>query len=81
MSFTANFNPTDFVAVKDNENTPGYFALEFGENASEGTFTWEGSYSVYVDAGEVNGARDMVITVSPSTVISYAQGATGSTGT
>lgn len=71
MTFTCNFNPTDYQAVKTNEGTAGYFSLEFGESASEGSFSWEGAYSVYVNEGEVNGAREMTISVFPSTVITY----------
>lgn len=71
MTFTCNFNPADYQAVKTNEGKAGYFSLEFGESASEGSFAWEGAYSVYVNEGEVNGAREMTISVFPSTVITY----------
>ena len=71
MTFTANFNPTDYASVSANANKPGYFILEFGASASEGSLAWEGSYSVFVNEGEVNGSRDMTISVAPTTVITY----------
>lgn len=72
MEFTANFTPEAYTALKTNEGTDGYFELDFGQNGSEGKFTWQGSYSAYVNGGDVNAVRECTIVVTPSTAITYA---------
>lgn len=72
MEFTANFTPTAYTSLKTNAGTEGYFSLEFGDSASEGTFTWQGSYDVFVTGGDVNAVREMTIVVTPSTAITYS---------
>ena len=71
MDFTANFTPEAYQSLKTNEHKAGFFILEFGEDASEGSFEWEGEYSVFVTGGEVNAAREMTITVFPSSAITF----------
>ena len=72
MEFTANFTPSAYTALKTNEGTDGYFELDFGQNGSEGKFTWQGSYSAYVNGGDVNAVRECTIVVTPSTAITYS---------
>ena len=72
MEFTANFTPNAFTSLKANEGKDGYFELDFGQNGSEGKFTWQGSYSAYVNGGDVNAVRECTIVVTPSTAITYA---------
>lgn len=74
MEFTANFNPTDYAAVEAAIPASGdlYYKLEFGASASEGAFTWTGTHSVRVSGGDVNAVREMVITITPSSKITYA---------
>ena len=72
MEFTANFTPDAFTSLKTNEGKDGYFELDFGQNGSEGKFTWQGSYSAYVNGGDVNAVRECTIVVTPSTAITYA---------
>lgn len=72
MEFTANFTPEAYTALKTNEGTNGYFELDFGQNGSEGKFTWQGSYSAYVNGGDVNAVRECTIVVTPSTAITYS---------
>ena len=72
MEFTANFTPEAYTALKTNEGTDGYFELDFGQNGSEGKFTWQGSYSAYVNGGDVNAVRECTIVVTPSTAITYS---------
>lgn len=72
MEFTANFTPEAYTALKTNEGVDGYFELDFGQNGSEGKFTWQGSYSAYVNGGDVNAVRECTIVVTPSTAITYS---------
>lgn len=71
MEFTANYNPTDYAAVVAAIPASGdlYYQLEFGEAGADGKFQWAGTHSVRVSGGEVNGVREMVITVIPSSAI------------
>ena len=74
MEFTCNYNPTDYAAVINAIPTSGdlYYKLEFGSSGSEGSFTWSGTHSVRVTGGDVNAVREMVITVVPSSAITYS---------
>ena len=69
--FTSNYTPTDYDAVVAAipETGEQYYQIEFGDDGSEGKFYWQGTHSVRVSGGEVNGVREMVITVVPSTGI------------
>jgi len=40
-----------------------------GKKGKNGVATWDGQHSVYINEGEVNGVREMTISVSPSTKI------------
>ena len=74
MEFTCNYNPTDYAAVVNAIPASGdlYYKLEFGSSGSEGSFTWSGTHSVRVTGGDVNAVREMVITVVPSSAITYS---------
>ncbi len=69
MTFTTNYDLATYKSIKQSENTEQYYALEFGESGSEGTFEWQGQHVVYVNEGEVNAVVEMTIVVVPSTVI------------
>lgn len=69
MEFTANYTKEAYAAVKAKEGQPGYYQLEFGDSGADGTFSWQGEHFVYVNEGEVNGVREMTISISPSTAI------------
>ena len=74
MEFRANYMLATYTSLKTNAMTDGYFELDFG--GSQGKATWQGQYDVYVDAGEVNGAVEMVLTVYPSTEITISAAST-----
>ena len=71
MEFTANYNPTDYAAVVNAIPSSGdlYYQIEFGASGADGIFQWSGTHSVRVTGGEVNGVREMIITVIPSSAI------------
>lgn len=69
MEFTANYDWDTYKTMKTNEGKAGHFELDFGENGEDGKFTWQGTYSVVPTGGDVNAAREMKITVTPSSKI------------
>lgn len=69
MQFTANYTKEAYAAVKAKEGKAGYYQLEFGADGADGIFSWQGQHSVYVNEGEVNGVREMTITILPSSEI------------
>lgn len=73
MDFTANYTLPAYTAVKAKAMTPLKYRLSMGENGKDGVATWEGQHSVYVNEGEVNGVREMTISVSASTKIEIAE--------
>lgn len=72
MDFTANYTLESFTAVKASAGKPGKYRINLGKDAANGIASWEGQHSVYVNEGEVNGAMEMTISVSPSTKIDIA---------
>jgi len=72
MEFTANYMKADYSAVSEDTDTDLYYALEFGENGSEGIFMWRGRHFVWVSAAGVNSPVEMKISVVPSTAPSLA---------
>ncbi len=69
FEFTANYLLSTFKAIKLLEGQDLNFELDFGNNGADGKFTWSGQVSVTISGGDVNAAREMVITVFPSTDI------------
>ena len=69
MTFTANYEKAIFDAVKASAGTEQFYQLEFGAAGIDGFFSWGGQHSVFVNEGDVNGIREMTITITPSTEI------------
>ena len=81
LSFTANYDKTDFASLKALEGKQEQFAVWFGgseaggvvtPDGSNGKFSFKGELSVYPVGGGVNEVVDMNITIAPSTVIDFA---------
>ena len=72
MDFTANYTLETYLAVKAKEMTDLHYRLKMGKDGKDGVATWDGQHSVYVNEGEVNGVREMTISVSASTKIEIA---------
>ena len=73
MEFKANYTLASYTAVKDKAMKNLHYRLKMGENGKDGVATWQGQHSVYINEGEVNGVREMTISVSPSTKIGIAE--------
>lgn len=69
MQFTANYSKEAYTAVKAAAGKEQVYELDFGKDGEDGTFSWKGQHNVFVNEGEVNGLREMTISVTPSTEI------------
>lgn len=69
MQFTANFDKTKYEEINESAGKEQIYELNFGASGTDGVFSWKGQHSVFVNEGEVNGVREMTITVTPSTII------------
>lgn len=78
LSFTANYNATDFATLKALEGTETDFAVWFGTNSSDepdgssGKFEFKGFLNVFVAGGGVNEVVNMNISIMPSTEITVS---------
>ena len=81
LSFTANYDVTDFQTLKQLEGKTESYAVWFGgtENGnvvtpdgSNGKFEFDGQLSVYPVGGGVNEVVDMNISIAPSTPITFS---------
>lgn len=72
MDFTANYTLETYLAVKAKAMKDLHYRLKMGEGGKDGIATWDGQHSVYINEGEVNGVREMTISVSASTKIDIA---------
>lgn len=78
LSFTANYDPSDFDTLAGLKGEEQDLAVDFGEIVSpatlpsEGRFTFKGFVSVSIVGKGVNEVREMTITVTPTTEIEKA---------
>ena len=83
LTFTANFDKTDYAALVALKNKEENYAVWFGGTESggevtpsgdKGKFAFKGYLDVFVTGGGVNEVRNMTITIAPSTVITFSAG-------
>lgn len=83
LTFTTNYDPTEYAALVALANQDEPYAVWFGgtegtggadptPTGSLGKFSFRGMLSVFVSGGGVNEVRDMTITIAPSTDITFA---------
>lgn len=81
LSFTANYDMTDFQKLKALEGQTNSYAVWFGgresggvvtPDGSNGKFEFDGQLSVYPVGGGVNEVVDMNISIAPSTPITFS---------
>jgi hypothetical protein len=63
MQFTANYTKEAYEAVLKVADKRQVFELDFGAEGADGMFSWTGVLSVKINAGEVNGAREMTLSI------------------
>lgn len=82
LSFSANYDLTNFKALKDLEGKKESYAVWFGgteaagtvtPDGSNGKFSFDGELSVYPVGGGVNEVVGMNITIAPSTPITFSE--------
>lgn len=73
MDFTANYTLESYKAVKAKAMTDLHYRLKMGKDGKDGVATWDGQHSVYINEGEVNGVREMTISVSASKKIELGE--------
>lgn len=82
LSFTANYTASDYSAIQALASAKHKFGLWFGANAQgepdghDGKFEFEGTISVSLVGKGVDEVREMLITITPSTGVSFDTGAT-----
>ena len=79
LKFPANYDHTEYKALKALEGKTDGYAVWFGGTDNEdgtvtptgtdGKFSFDGQLSVHVTGGKVNEVVGMSITIAPSTVI------------
>lgn len=83
LSFTANYDITEFKKLKALEGKKQHFAVWFGgtgeadtltPTGEHGKFKFEGELNCYPTGGGVNEVVDLNITIAPSTPISMDEG-------
>lgn len=88
LTFTANFNPTDYQAVLSSsyeyDSALHAYEVAFGDGSKTGSgiiqrFRWIGKHSVHVNGNGVNEVREMTITCIPESEI-FPEGSTSSSG-
>lgn len=72
MDFTANYTLPTYLAVEAKAGKSMKYRLIMGTDGVDGVATWDGIHSVYKNEDEVNGIREMTISISPSTKIEIA---------
>ena len=71
LTFTANYTEADYQAVKALEGQKLWFHLEFGAGGANGTFEWQGELQVFAVGAGVDEVRQMSITLSAETEITF----------
>lgn len=82
LSFTANYDLTDYKALKALEGKNEKYAVWFGgtesggvltPTGSDGKFSFDGQLTAYPTGGGVNEVVDTNITIAPSTPIQFEE--------
>ena len=71
FDFTANYDPTVYKTLNGLEDSQKW-SLTFSDGSG---YTWDGTVSVSVNEGAVDAVLEMTISVTPSTVPVWKQGA------
>lgn len=79
--YKCNYDKTTYAALKAKENTELDLAVWFGGTKSgntieptgtDGKFAFKGYINVYVNENEVNGVREMTVTATASSAITFS---------
>lgn len=76
MQFTANYTKEAYESVLKVAGKKQVFELDFGADGADGKFSWTGVLNVKVNGGEVNGAREMTLSIVRDSAIQNKDAAT-----
>jgi len=68
LTFTCNYTSADFAAVKEQENTPLHYVLEFSDGSK---FTWQGQHTCGLPGKGVNEVVDFTINIAASSPVEF----------
>ena len=68
LTFTCNYTSADFAAVKAQENTPLFYALEFSDGSK---FTWQGQHTCGLPGKGVDEVVEFTINIAASTAVEF----------
>lgn len=77
LTFTTNYTLSDYNALKALENSEEQYAVWFDDGTANspsgllGQWSLEGYLSVFVTGAGVNDPREMQITITPTTIITF----------
>ena len=72
LEFTANYSKEEYATLSALKGENEDYAVYFGEEGTDGKFTFSGYLSVRVNGGGVNEVVGMTISIAPSTAITVA---------
>ncbi len=72
LTFEAMYTKADYTKVVALEGQDLKFKLEFGEGGVDGTLTWDGQVSTFINGGQPDEVRKMTLTCSAETEITVA---------
>ena len=71
LKFTCNYVKSDFSTIKAYEGSEHNFSIRFGDNGDDGIFSFKAYLAVNVSGKGVNEVQEMVITLYPTTAVSF----------
>lgn len=72
LEFTCNYSKDDYTTLNALKGKEEDYAVYFGEEGTNGKFTFKGYLSARVSGGGVNEVVGMTVSIAPSTVITFA---------
>ena len=72
LEFTCNYSKDDYTTLNALKSKEEDYAVYFGEEGTNGKFTFKGYLSARVSGGGVNEVVGMTVSIAPSTVITFA---------
>ena len=73
LEFSANYTKEDFIKCNDLKGKEEDYAVYFGEDGTDGKFTFKGYLSARVTGGGVNEVVGMTVSIAPSTEIAMTE--------
>lgn len=72
MDFVANYTLEAYTTVSGKAGKSLRYRISMGKDGVDGVASWEGQHTVFINEGEVNGVREMTISVAPASKITIA---------